>query len=272
MPKNRSKSGSGAKAARSIETAVPSDAEVAADSSPPATSHDEDRSQSPPLDETNSFHEQYAQEDASESGDLSEGTAEPNNAPAGDFISADEAADAAFGSENAGDIVSDKAEGDDEGEVVMRIPVDWGGEYELSFCGLKNVGNTCFLNSVGMLLAHCPGVFWHCMFALEQRENSDEQFFRSRFSRLLALCVFYFFFVFCFLLLQSTPHPPTSEGDTTMPSSSWCLALKETATLTRRYHLFVSRALSCPITARVLSKTRTSTCVCFCRHGRRTMA
>jgi len=92
----------------------------------------------------------------------------------------DEAATAAFGSDDVGDAGSDKAEAEDEGEVAMRIPVDWGGEYELSFCGLRNVGNTCFLNSVGMLLVHCPCVFWHCMFAIEQRENSEEQFFRSR--------------------------------------------------------------------------------------------
>jgi hypothetical protein len=181
MPKNRSKSGSGAKTERSNKhPAFSSDAEVAADIPLPATIHEEDHVCSSPFDETSSSHVQNARSDASESSDLSEEATEPNNAPSVDFVSADEAADTAFGSESAGDICSDKVEADDEGEMVMRIPVDWGGEYELSFCGLRNVGNTCFLNSVGMLLAHCPGVFWHCMFALEQRENSEEQFFRSR--------------------------------------------------------------------------------------------
>jgi hypothetical protein len=189
MPKNRSKSGPGAKAARSCEElALSADAEVSAGSSALATRDDEVCSQPLSLQETSpSLEHCDAEGDASESANLSEDTTEASITPVGDFISADEAANAAFGSEDAGDIGSDKAEGDNEDELVMRIPVDWGGEYDLRFCGLRNVGNTCFLNSVGMLLAHCPGVFWHCMFALEQRENSEEQFFRSRLSSLLTL-------------------------------------------------------------------------------------
>jgi hypothetical protein len=179
-PKNRSKSGSSAKAALADEIPLSADSEAPADSSPPETSHDEGHSQSPPLDKTRSSHDEYAHSDASESTDRSDDAPESNVAPAGDFISVNEAATAAFGSDDEGDAGSDKAEAEDEGEVAMRIPVDWGGEYELSFCGLRNVGNTCFLNSVGMLLVHCPCVFWHCMFAIEQRENSEEQFFRSR--------------------------------------------------------------------------------------------
>ncbi len=107
-------------------------------------------------------------------------TAGDSNAPADVFASADEAAAAAFGSEDLGNAGIEQVDAESEGDVAMRVPVDWGGEFESSLCGLKNVGNTCFLNSVSMLLAHCPGVFWHCMFDLEHKENSDEYFFHSR--------------------------------------------------------------------------------------------
>lgn len=174
MPKNKFKSGSGAKAAQAHELAAPADVDASAH-----TSLEEQASS-----DQHPSHEDGVQDHASAS------TASSRSSPvvqseeaaeAGtDFVSADEAAAAAFGSEDLGDIGTDKTEAADENDLVMRIPVDWGGEFESSICGLKNAGNTCFLNSVGMLLVHCPGVFWYCMFDLEQKENSDEHYFHSR--------------------------------------------------------------------------------------------
>ncbi len=172
MPKNKFKSGSDAKAAQTLEFAAPADVDASADRS---------------LEETTSAdhhpsHEQDFQDHASASTassrsslvDQSEEVAEANS------ISADEAAAAAFGPKDLGDIGTDNAEAAIEDDVAIRIAVDWGNEFDSSFCGLKNAGNTCFLNSVGMLLVHCPGVFWYCMFDLEQKENSDDHYFYSR--------------------------------------------------------------------------------------------
>jgi hypothetical protein len=177
MPKNKFKAGSGAKAAQAHELAAPADVDASAH-----TSLEEQ-----PSSDQHPSHEDAVQDHASAS---TASTALSRSSPvvqseeaaeAGtDFVSADEAAAAAFGSEDLGDIGTDKTEAADENDLVMRIPVDWGGEFESSICGLKNAGNTCFLNSVGMLLVHCPGVFWYCMFDLEQKENSDEHYFHSR--------------------------------------------------------------------------------------------
>ena len=183
MPKNRSKV-NGAKAAQRPQPVVPVERVTPADSPRNNADLDADGSQTAAVNESYaSSHEPddlSFQEDASASADQSEDANESTGAAAGAFESASDAAAAAFGSDDMGDINSQKTEPVVEGDQVMRIPVDWGGEFETSFCGLKNAGNTCFLNSVGMMLVHCPGVFWHCMFDLEQRENSDEHYFHSR--------------------------------------------------------------------------------------------
>jgi hypothetical protein len=183
MTKNRSKSGSGAKAAQHLQPVAPIERVAPVDSSREDASLDADDPQTAAVNETYASHEQddrSLEGDASASAEQSEDSAETTSATAAAFNSASDAAAAAFGSDDLGDINSQKAEPVDAGDQVMRIPVDWGGEFETSFCGLKNAGNTCFLNSVGMMLVHCPGVFWHCMFDLEQRENSDEHYFHSR--------------------------------------------------------------------------------------------
>jgi hypothetical protein len=180
MPKKRSKSGPGAKVAPLDQSAVPADDEASVHSSQGEIAGQAIDSQSASCDDANPSHEPDSPDDASASADQSEYSAEGISAPADAFVSADEAATAAFGSEQSGNIGTKSAEAESEVDVVMRIPVDWGGEFESSFCGLKNMGNTCFLNSVGMMLAHCPGVFWHCMFDLDQKENSEEYYFQSR--------------------------------------------------------------------------------------------
>jgi hypothetical protein len=188
MPKNRSK---GAPAASLDQSTVPADDKASAHSSQQDTAGHAAESSSPSSDHVHPSLEQEVHEDASATAGTSEQSDEDNEAPAGHFDSAHEAAAAAFGPEDLGDIGAEKAEGgsigaekaegESEDDMVVRIPVDWSGEFESSFCGLRNVGNTCFLNSVGMLLAHCPGVFWHCMFDLVQtKDNSDEYFIQSR--------------------------------------------------------------------------------------------
>jgi hypothetical protein len=178
MPKNRSK---GAPAASLDQPTVPADDKASAHSSQQDIAGHATESSSPSSDHVHSSLDQEVHDAASATAGTSEQSDEDNQAPAGHFDSAHEAAAAAFGSEDLGDIGAEKAEGGPEDEMVARIPVDWSGEFESSFCGLRNVGNTCFLNSVGMLLAHCPGVFWHCMFDLVQtKDNSDEYFIQSR--------------------------------------------------------------------------------------------
>ena len=173
MAKKRSKSGPGAKVAPLDQSAVPADDEASVHSSQGDIAGQSIDSQSASCDDVNP-------DDASASAEQTEYSTEGISTSADAFVSADEAATAAFGSEQSGNIGTNVAEAESEVDVVMRIPVDWGGEFESSFCGLKNMGNTCFLNSVGMMLVHCPGVFWHCMFDLDQKENSEEYFFQSR--------------------------------------------------------------------------------------------
>jgi hypothetical protein len=178
MPKNRSK---GATAASLYQSTVPADDKASAHSSQQDIAGHAAESSSPSFDHLQPSLEQEVHDATSATASTSEQSDEDNEAPAGHFDSAHEAAAAAFGSEDLGDIGAEKAEGGSEDDMVVRIPVDWSGEFESSFCGLRNVGNTCFLNSVGMLLAHCPGVFWHCMFDLVQtKDNSDEYFIQSR--------------------------------------------------------------------------------------------
>jgi hypothetical protein len=205
MSDMESKTGAGLHPPPSNDATSSAHLEASGDESLEESEHDATDPQTSLFDLSRNAQERDHDDDVSEPADDSEDSAVATSDPAGAFISADEAAAAAFGPEDLGDGV-EKAESEAEEELAVRIPVDWGCEVDFPICGLRNLGNTCFLNSICMLLVNCPAVFWHCFFAFEQKENTDELVFYSR--CLNTLNCFRFFSVSLVIFL--------TEGDSTV--------------------------------------------------------